>query len=101
MIMTSIWPHLSSNEPEAGYEGAAEPVAKRHFALWLLSSSYEVDEVAELLSFSPRWVRALIKRYNEGGPDRLGDPRVYNGTQPTILTPGGVGCAEGADQDAT
>ena len=86
--MTTIRAHLSSHELEAGYEGAADPVAKSHFhALWLLSSGYEVDEVAELLSFSPRWVRALIKRYNDSGPERLGDQRAHNGTQPTILTP--------------
>ena len=86
--MTTIRAHLSSIELEAGYEAAADPVAKSHFhALWLLSSGYEVDEVAELLSFSTRWVRALSKRYNEGGAERLGDQRVHNGTQPTILTP--------------
>ena len=57
------------------------------YALWLLSSGYEVEEIAELLSFSPRWVRALIKRYNEGGAEALGDQRVHNsGTKPTILT---------------
>jgi hypothetical protein len=49
---------LSSFELEARYEAAADPVAKSHFhVLWLLSSGYEVDEVAELLSFTPRWVR--------------------------------------------
>lgn len=86
--MTLIEVRLSRSELEARYETAAAPVAKSHFhALWLLSSGYEVEEVAELLSFSPRWVRALIKRYNEGGPDRLGDQRVHNGTKPTILTP--------------
>jgi transposase len=85
--MTTISAHLSSIELEARYETAADPVAKSHFhALWLLSEGYEAEEVAELLSFSPRWVRALTKRYNEGGPDRLGDQRVRNGTQPTILT---------------
>jgi transposase len=56
-------------------------------ALWLLSLGYEVEEIAELLSFSPRWVRALIKRYNEGGAEALGDQRVHNGTKPMILTP--------------
>jgi transposase len=86
--MTTIKTHLSSIELEAGYEAAGDPVAKSHFhALWLLSSGYEVDEVAELLSFSTRWVRSLIRRYNEGGPNRLGDQRVHNGTKPTILTP--------------
>ena len=38
------------------------------YALWLLSRGHEIDEVAELLSFSTRWVRILIKRYNECGP---------------------------------
>lgn len=86
--MTSIKGQLSSFELEARYEAAADPVAKSHFhALWLRSSGYEVEEVAELLSFSTRWVRALIKRYNEGGPEALGDQRAHNGTQPTILTP--------------
>jgi hypothetical protein len=32
-------------------------------------------------------VRALVKRYNDGGPDRLGDQRIHNGTAPSILTP--------------
>lgn len=87
-IMTTIAAHSSSSALEAGYEAAADPVAKSHFhALWLLSSGYEVEEVAEILSFSPRWVRALIKRYNEGGAAALGDQRVHNGTKPTILTP--------------
>jgi transposase len=86
--MTSIKPHLSSAELECRYKAAAEPIAKSHcHALWLLSRGYDIDEVAELLSFSTRWVRILIKRYNEGGPDLLGDQRANNGTEPTILTP--------------
>jgi hypothetical protein len=55
--MTTIKAHLPSCELEARYKGAADPIAKSHFhALWLLSLGYEVDEIAELLSFSPRWV---------------------------------------------
>src|SRR5262245_62802669 len=46
-----------------------------------------LDETAEVLSFSTRWLRILIKRYNEGGPSQLGDQRANNGTEPTILTP--------------
>jgi hypothetical protein len=85
--MASIEPHLSAAELEARYEAACEPVAKSHFhALWLLSCGYEKDEVAEVLSFSLRWVDILLKRYNEGGPERLGDQRINNGTEPTILT---------------
>ena len=80
--MTTIRQHLSSAELEARYKNAVDPIGKSHFhALWLLSSGYEVDEVAELLSFSSRWVRALIKRYNEGGARALGDQRIHNGTK--------------------
>jgi hypothetical protein len=32
-------------------------------------------------------VRELLRRYNEGGPERLGDQRVHNGSEPVILTP--------------
>ena len=85
--MTTIVGHLSNNELEARYEAAADPVAKSHFhALWLLSCGYEVEEVGAILSFSPRWVRALLKRYNEGGAEALGDQRIHNATKPTILT---------------
>ena len=86
--MMTIKTQLSSFELETRYETAADPVAKSHFhALWLLSSGYEVEEVAELLSFSTRWVRELISRYKECGPEALGDQRAHNGTKPTILTP--------------
>jgi transposase len=90
--MTSIKQHLTTVELEHRHETASEPIAKSRFhALWLLSRGYDIDQVANLLSFSTRWVRILIKRYNEGGPDRLGDQRVTNGTEPTILTPEAMG----------
>jgi transposase len=88
MVVTVIAAHLNSKDLEASYEAAVDPVAKRHFhALWLLSLGYEVDEVAELVSLSSRWVWRLIRRYNEGGPEQLGDRRSHNGTAPSILAP--------------
>jgi len=86
--MTAIASHLSSAELEARYETAADPVSKSHFhAIWLLSSGYGITEVAAILSFSARWVWLLRKRYNEHGPDSLGDRRQGNGAAATILTP--------------
>jgi len=86
--MTRIKPHLSTADLERRYERSPDPIAKSHFhALWLLAKGHEIDEVAELLSFSTRWVYQLVKRYNEGGPDCLGDQRANNGTLPTIVTP--------------
>jgi transposase len=48
--------------------------------------NYGIEEVAEVLSFSVRWVRLLVKRYNEQGPDSLGDRRAHNKSEPAILT---------------
>jgi hypothetical protein len=63
--MMAIASHLSRAELEARYERAADPVSKSHFhAVWLLSLNYEIEDVAEILLFSPRWVRQLVKRYN-------------------------------------
>jgi hypothetical protein len=78
-IMTVIKAHLSGAELEARYKTAVDPIGRSHFhALWLLWCGYELDEVAELLSFSPRWVRTLLKRYNECGAETLGDQRSRN-----------------------
>lgn len=86
--MTVIASHLSAADLEARYKTAADPAAKSHFhAVWLLSLGYTAAEVAELLSFSVRWVRLLVKRYNAHGPDSLGDRRQSNGAAPAILTP--------------
>ena len=86
--MTAIASHLSAADLEARYETAADPVSKSHFhAIWLLSSGYTTSEAAGILSFSARWVRLLRKRYNEHGPDSLGDQRQGNGSAPEILTP--------------
>jgi len=98
--MATINDHLSNAELEARYKTAADPVAKSHFhALWLLSSGYGIAQVAELLSFSTRWIRLLINRYNQDGPEALGDRRAGNGAAPKILTPA-AGGAQGAGQNA-
>src|SRR3974377_542649 len=85
--MTAIASHLSGEELEARYETAADPVSKSHFhAIWLLSKGYKTQEVAEILSFSPRWVQRLIKSYNAQGPRCPDDQRQSNGAAPAILT---------------
>jgi hypothetical protein len=48
--MTRIESHLRTEELEARYETAGDPIAKSHFhGLWLLSKGYDLDEVAELM----------------------------------------------------
>jgi Homeodomain-like domain len=99
--MTRIAAHVSGKDLEANYE-AADPVAKRHFhALWLLSCGYEVEEVAELVSLSTRWVWQSTRRYNAGGPEQLGDRRCQNRYCPQHLDTYGVGGAAAAACNTT
>jgi transposase len=68
---------------------------------WVLSCGYEVEEVAEILSFSLRWVRALLKRYNEGGAEALGDQRIHpQRNQADHPDARGAGGSQGEDQGA-
>jgi transposase len=85
--MTAIASHLSSAELVSRYKAAADAASKSHFhALCLLSMNYQTGEVAQILSFSPRRVQRLVKRYNVQGPDSLSDRRLGNGSAPAILT---------------
>ena len=94
--MTAIASHLSPAELEAHYKTAADPVSKSDFhAIWLLSLNYGTQEVAKLLAFSPRWLQLFVKRYNEHGPDSLGDRRQDNGMAPAILTPEALSSLKG------
>ena len=94
--MTAIASHLSAAELEARYKTAADPVSKSHFhAIWLLSLDYRTQEVAKILAFSPRWVQLFVKRYNEQGPESLGDRRQGNGVAPAILTPEALSSLKG------
>ena len=43
-------------------------------------------DVAGVLAFAPRWVEKMAARYNERGPDVLGDQRRHNGRTGSVLT---------------
>lgn len=43
--------------------------------VWLLAKGHPTREVAELCGYSLDWVRKLARRYNQGGPEALGDKR--------------------------
>ena len=63
--MARIVGHLPVGELEARYRAARDATTARHFqAIWLLAQGRTVLEVAEVLSFVPRWVTQLAARYN-------------------------------------
>lgn len=85
--MTRIIEHLSVAELEQRYRTAPDTTEARHTqAIWLLAQGRSVLDVAGVLAFAPRWVEKLAARYNEHGPEALGDQRQHNGRTGSVLT---------------
>ena len=85
--MARVVGHLSVAELRAGYRGGGDAtLARHHQVIWLLAQGRTVAETARLTSFAPRWIDALLARYNAFGPSSLGDRRRGNGTKATVLT---------------
>ena len=85
--MVEIIGHLSVSELEARYRVAREAgEARRVQAIWLLARGKAALDVAGVLALTPRWVRALARRYNTHGPEVLEDRRQDNGRCASILT---------------
>lgn len=85
--MTRIIEHLSAAELERRYRAAQDATEARHTqAIWLLAQGRSVLDVAGVLAFAPRWVEKLVARYNERGPEVLGDQRRHNGRTGSVLT---------------
>ena len=86
--MAHIADHLSVEERGRRARSSAEACAARHYqAIWLLAQGQPVPAVAAVTGFVPRWLEQLARRYNQFGPDALGDRRRRNGAPARLGTP--------------
>lgn len=77
--------HLRVMELFERYRGAEDPVVKAHLqVIWLKAQGWKTGAVARSTGFKPDWVRRLVHRYNEQGPESLGDRRAGNGRDPML-----------------
>ena len=77
--------HLTVMELFERYRGAEDAAAKAHLqVIWLKAQGWQTREVARSTGFKPDWVRRLVRRYNEHGPESLGDRRASNGREPLL-----------------
>ncbi len=78
--------HLSPEQLKQRYREASDPVGRTHFqVLHLASLQWRSADIAEAVGYSVIWVRKLVRRYNEGGPEALEDQRHFNPGQPRLL----------------
>jgi transposase len=74
-----LHPHLSTQELEGRYRNAKDPVGRSHYQIvWLIAGGKTTSEVMEVTGYGRSWIQRLSRRYNEGGPEALGDRRHYN-----------------------
>lgn len=84
----TVTPHLSVDELHTRYRQASDPVERTHWQIvWLVASGHRLPEVADLVGYTPNWVRTILRRYNAEGPAGLVDRRHANPGQRPLLTP--------------
>src|SRR5215207_2419189 len=71
--------HLSTAELESRYRESKDPIERSHYQIvWLISQGKTTAEVMEVTGYSRNWIQQLSRRYNEKGPEALGDQRHEN-----------------------
>ena len=79
--------HLGPEQLRARARAAPSGDRVRWLAVRLVAEGRPATEVGPLVGFSPEWVRALVHRYNAGGPAALADQRHGNAGGPPLLDP--------------
>ncbi len=83
----AVKPHLSLEEVENYYRKAKDPVARSHWQIvWLLAQGKTTKQIVEYTGYGLSWIRTIAHRYNEGGPQALGDRRHGNPGAAAILS---------------
>ena len=84
----TLQPHLSADELAQRYRKAADPVERSHFQiLWQLAQGHTSEQVAQSTGYTRLWIGQIAKRYNQEGPDALGDRRRSNPGGKFLLSP--------------
>jgi transposase len=81
-------PHLSLEEIEARYRKAKDAVERSHWQIiWLLAQNKTTKEIQEFTGYCLAWIRTIAHRYNQSGPQALGDRRHSNPGGNFLLSP--------------
>lgn len=83
----AIASHLSEEELYTHYRDATEAVERSHYQIiWLLATGKTALEVSQVTGYSRIWIYQLVRRYNEHGPEGVGDLRHGNSGKKPLLT---------------
>lgn len=71
--------HLPVAELGRRYRAAHDAIERSHLQIvWLAAQGRTRAEITAVTGYQARWISAIIRRYNQGGPAALGDQRQSN-----------------------
>jgi len=80
--------HLTLQGIEKRYRHATDVAARSQWQIiWLIGQGKRSAEVAEVTGYSADWIRLVVQRYNQAGPNSIGDRRHNNPGQARLLSP--------------
>src|SRR3954454_10158674 len=86
MSVPDLAAHLSPAELGQRYRAAGDAIERSHLQIvWHVSQGRSGREVAATTGYRRRWIAEIVRRYNEDGPEGLGDRRRANaGAEPLL-----------------
>jgi transposase len=79
--------YLTVEQLKDRYQHETDGRTRTHWhILWHIAAGKTAQEVAEMTGLTVKWVREVVKRYNQHGPDAVGDQRHQNPGAPHVLT---------------
>ncbi len=79
--------HLTVEQLKDRYQHETDGRTRPHWhILWQIAAGKTAQEVADLTGLTVAWVREVVKRYNQQGPDAVGDQRHQNAGAPRVLS---------------
>jgi transposase len=76
------------DELEQRYRQARDPVERSHWQIiWLHAQGHPGTTIAQVTGYSTVWISRILHRYDQHGPDGVGDRRHQNPGQPPLVPP--------------
>jgi transposase len=80
-----VAPHLPVEELYERYRRCSDGTEKSHWQiLWLRAQGHKPQHIADVTGYRTDWIRRIVHRYNDHGPDGVGDRRRHNGSSPLL-----------------
>jgi hypothetical protein len=67
---------LTTEELHERYQSTSKAVERTHWhILWLIKEGHTPDEVALMRGYTARWIRTIVRRFNQAGEQAIRDHR--------------------------